>query len=79
MAWWQLMNNSPLLASIASQTTVTTGDLRPLRIQLVADSAAALLALLVATTLAVYKPRGMTPYGWHTQLEQRNTRTEAPR
>lgn len=30
---------------------------------------AALLLLLVATTLAVYKPRGMTPYGWRRQHE----------
>lgn len=31
----------------------------------------ALLALLVALALAVYKPRGLTPYGWRKQLEQR--------
>jgi len=37
----------------------------------VVASAAALLALLVATTLAVYKPRGMTRYGWRKQHEQR--------
>ncbi|MGH7711344.1 MAG: DUF2269 domain-containing protein, partial [Gemmatimonadaceae bacterium] len=30
----------------------------------------ALLLLLVATVLAVYKPRGMTPYGWRKQREQ---------
>ena len=30
-----------------------------------------LLILLVTTTLAVYKPRGMTPYGWRKQHEQR--------
>ena len=32
---------------------------------------AALLLLLVVTTLAVYKPRGMTPYGWRKQHEER--------
>jgi hypothetical protein len=42
-------------------------DLRKLQIQLVADAGAALLVLLVATTLAVYKPRGMTPYGRRKQ------------
>jgi hypothetical protein len=31
----------------------------------------ALLVLLVATVLAVYKPRGMTPYGRRKQHEQR--------
>lgn len=30
-----------------------------------------LLVLLVITILSVYKPRGMTPYGWRKQLEQR--------
>ena len=30
----------------------------------------ALLALLTATILAVYKPRGMTRYGWRKQHEQ---------
>lgn len=34
-------------------------------------AALALLLFLVATTLAVYKPRGMTRYGWRKQHEQR--------
>ena len=29
-----------------------------------------LLVLLVTTTLSVYKPRGLTPYGWRKQREQ---------
>lgn len=32
--------------------------------QLVVISGAALLALFVATVLSIYKPRGVTPYGW---------------
>ena len=32
--------------------------------QLVVDASLAVLALLTATTLAVYKPRGLTIYGW---------------
>jgi hypothetical protein len=31
-----------------------------------------LLVLLVITTLNVYKPRGLTPYGWRKQREQRS-------
>jgi hypothetical protein len=31
----------------------------------------ALVLFLVATVLAVYKPRGMTRYGWRKQHEQR--------
>ena len=36
----------------------------------------ALLVLLVATVLAVYKPRGMTPYGRREQHEARRKRHE---
>jgi hypothetical protein len=43
-----------------------------LQIQLVGDAGAALLALLVNVTLSVYKPRGMTPYGWRKQRELRS-------
>ncbi len=32
-----------------------------------------LLVLLVIAGLNVYKPRGMTPYGWRRQQEQRTT------
>ncbi|MDP9473164.1 MAG: DUF2269 domain-containing protein [Chloroflexota bacterium] len=38
-------------------------------------AALALLVLLVATTLSVYKPRGMTPYGWRKLEEQHRQRT----
>ena len=31
----------------------------------------ALLLLLMATALSVYKPRGLTPYGWRRQLQRR--------
>jgi uncharacterized membrane protein len=34
-------------------------------------AALALLVLLVATVLAVYKPQGMTPYGWRKRREER--------
>jgi hypothetical protein len=37
----------------------------------------ALLLLLVATTLAVYKPRGMTPYGQRKQHEERRGQVSA--
>ncbi|MGG1556145.1 hypothetical protein [Paenibacillus ferrarius] len=50
--------------------TLSSSDLR-VQIQLVVAAGAALLVLLVATTLAVYKPRGLTRYGWRKQHEQR--------
>ncbi|MCQ6271176.1 hypothetical protein M8J71_11850 [Pseudarthrobacter sp. R1] len=34
-----------------------------MRIQLVADAGAAILALLVTSVLSVYKPRGLTRHG----------------
>ncbi|WP_164835883.1 hypothetical protein [Actinacidiphila soli] len=37
------------------------------------QAGAALLVLLVATVLSVYKPKGMTQYGWRRQNEQRTT------
>jgi hypothetical protein len=56
-----------VVARAAVETALSNADLRALRIQLMADAGSALLVLLVATTLAVYKPRGMTPYGWRKQ------------
>jgi hypothetical protein len=38
-------------------------------------AALALLLLLVATILAVYKPRGLTPYGQRKERERRRART----
>jgi len=58
------------LARVAAEGPLSSAELR-LQIQMVVAAAAALLALLVATGLAVYKPRGMTPYGWRRQQEQR--------
>ncbi len=55
------------LARVVAETTLASGELAGLRVQLVADAGAALLALLVATALSVYKPRGVTPYGRRKQ------------
>ena len=58
------------LAGVAAETTLSSTDLRRLRIQFVADAGATLLVLLLATTLSVYKPRGMTRYGTRKKHEQ---------
>jgi hypothetical protein len=59
---------------VAAETSLSGGDLSGLRSPSPALHAGlALLLLLAATTLAVYKPRGMTPYGQRKQLEQRTT------
>jgi hypothetical protein len=72
-----LLHTQPisLVADLAVETTPSSADLRSLRVQLVADAGAALLALLVTVTLSVYKPRGMTAYG---RRRQRVERAAAP-
>lgn len=60
------------LASIAAASTVSGADLLSLQgSDSVIHSSVALVALLVAATLSVYKPRGMTRYGQRKQDEQR--------
>lgn len=60
------------LSGVAAETTLSGDDLDVLRTpSVVLHSVLALLLLLVATVLAVYKPRGMTPYGQRKQHEQR--------
>ena len=59
------------MAGVAANTPLSIVDLHGLKIQLVIESAAAVLVLLVATALSVYKPKGVTRYGWRKQREQR--------
>lgn len=56
------------LAGVAA--TTDSANLGGLRGELL-HAGGGLLVLLVATTLSVYKPQGMTPYGWRKQHEQR--------
>ncbi|GAB3309425.1 hypothetical protein LJY25_20345 [Hymenobacter sp. BT175] len=46
------------LAEVAAKTNLSANDLRGLRLQLLADAAAALVVLLAATAISVYKPWG---------------------
>ncbi|GAB3243157.1 hypothetical protein GCM10027346_39800 [Hymenobacter seoulensis] len=46
------------LAEVAAKTNLSANDLRRLRLQLLADAAAALVVLLAATAISVYKPWG---------------------
>jgi hypothetical protein len=58
------------MAGVAADPTADLGVVRnPSPVLL--HAGAALMLLLVATTLAVYKPRGRTPYGQRKQHEQR--------
>jgi uncharacterized membrane protein len=62
------------MARVAADGTLSDAD-RGVQIQLVVAAGAGLFALLVATGLAVYKPRGMTAYGWRKQYVEH---TESP-
>jgi hypothetical protein len=70
-----LLHMQPIsrLAGAAAESALSGTELRGLRIQLVANAGAALLVLLVATALSVYKPQGMTRYGRRKQHEQAGT------
>ena len=60
------------LGDVAAATTLSGTGLRELKDPSpTLHAAAALLLLLVATTLAVYKPRGITRYGRRIQHRQR--------
>jgi len=66
------MQSLSYLAGLAEQTALPDGNLDGLRSPSPAlHAAAALLLLLVAATLSVYKPRGMTRYGQRKQLQRR--------
>ena len=52
------------VAAAAAKSSLFPADLRDERIHLVISAAAALLALLAAAALSVYKPRGLTTFGW---------------
>jgi hypothetical protein len=59
------------LAEVAAHTTASGRELAVLQTpSVVLHAGAALLLLLLATALAVYKPRGVTRYGWRKQREQ---------
>ena len=67
-----LLHMQPIghLARVVAETTLADGDLAGMRIQLVASAGAAIAVLLVATTLSILKPRGLTPYGRRKQREE---------
>ena len=57
------MENVSYLADVAPGADLANGDFRELRVQAVIHSGAALVLLLAATVLSVFKPRGVTRYG----------------
>ena len=66
------METLSYLSGVAAETTLSSDDLSGLRDPSpVLHAGAGLLLLLVAATLSVYKPRGMTRYGRRKQQEER--------
>ncbi len=59
------------LAHAALQGTIGRGDLDQVRVQIAIDACAAAVVLVLATALAIYKPRGMTRYGWRRRQSRR--------
>jgi len=57
------------ISHIASERTLAAPDLG-LQIQMLAAAGVALVALLVATVVSTYKPRGLTQHGWRKQQER---------
>lgn len=73
-----LVHRQPIsyLSHVAAEGALSSAD-RSLQVQMVVAAALGLAALLMATALAVYKPRGMTAYGWKKQYEERTEGSEA--
>lgn len=67
------------LSAVAAEQAESGGDVQSLRsASPVVHAAAALVLLLVAVALSIYKPKGVTPYGWRRQRADR-ARSQAPR
>lgn len=58
-------------AGLTTETALPHADLGEAGIQLVVHAAGGLLLLLVPVVLSIYKPQGMTRYGWRKQFEPR--------
>lgn len=58
------------LAGAARGPMISNG-LRPLRIQVVADAIAAIVLLVVTIGISVFKPHGLTPYGWRKRRAEK--------
>jgi hypothetical protein len=58
-------------ARLAAKATLSRADLRAAGIQLVVHAAGGLLVLLVPAAISVYKPSGLTRYGWRKLHERR--------
>ncbi len=61
------MDGISYIAAVATETALSEVDLLGLRRSLRLHAIGGLLVLLVLVALSIYKPRGMTRYGWRKQ------------
>src|SRR3546814_6696152 len=64
------------IAAVAAETPLSSADLLGLRRSLRTHATGGLLVLLALVALSIYKPRGMTRYGWCKQHGRREVRSE---
>ena len=64
------------LAERAGDPTASISELRELALSPLVHAGTGALVLLGASVLSVYKPRGLTPYGWRWEDEQRRKQME---
>lgn len=69
---WVHLRPISVVTRVAGQRMISGLDYG-LQVQMLAAAVGALLVLLVATALSVYKPRGLTRYGWRKQQERART------
>ena len=69
------METFSVMADVAADSNAELGVVRSPSPAL--HAGAALLLLLVATTLAVYKPQGVTPYGQRKRLDRVRSRSQS--
>jgi len=60
------------LADVVAKTGFSPDELRELKRSPVIHAAGGLAVLLIPVALSLYKPRGLTRYGWRKQQEQRS-------
>ncbi|MER8583091.1 hypothetical protein NKG95_31080 [Mesorhizobium sp. M1423] len=63
------MDGISYVADVAAEATLSSTDLLELRRSIRTHAVGGLLVLLVPVALSLYKPRGLTRYGWCKQLE----------
>jgi hypothetical protein len=66
----QQMEGISYVARVAAETTLSSADLLGLRRSLTTHATGGLLVLLLLVALSIYKPRGLTRYGWRKQHGQ---------